>query len=136
MNTIHIQEFDDIREALRTQGKGVHDVDQEQVNYAIFKAYLNSKRNGRSLLNFDETLWYYDVQPIVETCRKLGIKEFTMTTNQTGLIEILGEFQRLGARISGVIEIAAHRIFFDGRERDWEDEALLMRIEGDAEHDA
>ena len=70
------------------------------------------------------------------TCRRLGIKEFTITTNQTGLIEILGEFQRAGVRLSGVIEIAAHRTFFDGRERYWEDDALLMRIEGGSEHDA
>ena len=136
MNTIHIQEFDDIRVSLRIQGKSVRDVDEEQVNYAIFKAYLNSKRDGRALLNFDETLWYDDVQPIVATCRKLGINEFTITTNQTGLIEILGEFQRTVVRISCVIKIATHRIFSDGHERDWEDEALLMRIEGEAEHES
>ena len=107
MSIIYIKEFDDILDELHQQGAiNVWSVKPEQANATMLAAYKRSKEVGTSRLNFHDWINDTDVKPIADTCRRLGIKEFTITVMQGLLVrEILPAFQKLGIRCYGTTKV-------------------------------
>ena len=105
-NVISIKEFDDILDALHQQDKNVWAVAPEQANATMLHAYEHSKELGKSRLDFHCVIQDTDVQPIAETCERLGITEFTITVMQGELVRnILPAFQELGIRCQGTTKV-------------------------------
>ena len=52
--------------------------------WTLGQAYLYSKEAGNDLPNFAEVIWDYDIEAILEDCRKLGVKEFTISSTHFG----------------------------------------------------
>lgn len=84
------------------RGTRYSDID---VNPTFGAAYFYSLEAGNDLINFGEVIWDYDIDPIIENCRRFGIKEFTISSTFSSLITTIAEFQKRGINLDGLIEI-------------------------------
>lgn len=83
------------------------------INYSVFDAYRNSKRHKQELLNFDDCIWERDIEPIIAACKEHGIKEITISSTFSGLLETLEIFAEYGCEIIGLTKVNCY---------DWRDE--------------
>lgn len=95
-----------------------------EINYAVFNAYKNSKRNNQELLDFSECIWEKDYEPIIKFCKENDIEEFTISSTFSGLLETLDGFEHLGCELVGLTKVNYVR---------WQDEiekipAMKIRI--------
>ncbi|MCR4623810.1 MAG: hypothetical protein K5780_04115 [Alphaproteobacteria bacterium] len=72
------------------------------INRVLFWAYEMSVENNNNYLNFADTIWPDDIAPIVETCRKYGIKEFSISSTCSGLTTTLADFEEHGCKVCGL----------------------------------
>ncbi len=100
-----IQEFESIIEKLEAQGKPYWAVSKEEGNRRLLEAYYQSKERDNELIDFNEVIWERDVEPIVATLRRVGVKEFTFSSSMTGAIEFLAAFKKLGVAIQDVVYV-------------------------------
>ena len=82
------------------------------VNATFGAAYFYSKEAGNDLINFAEVIWDYDIDEILENCRKFEITEFTISSTFSSLIITLAEFEKRGCKLQGLVEI-------NSRHDDW-----------------
>ena len=75
------------------------------VNPTFSQAYFYSLEAGNDLINFGEVIWDYDIDPILENCRRFGIKEFTISSTFSSLILTIAELQKKGCKLDGLVEI-------------------------------
>ncbi len=75
------------------------------VNSTFGAAYFYSKEAGNDLMNFAEVIWDYDIDAIIENCRRFGISEFTISSTFSSLILTIAEFQKRGCKLEGLVEI-------------------------------
>ena len=91
------------------------------VNPTVCQAYFYSIDAGNDLINFGEVIWDYDIDPILENCRRFGIKEFTISSTFSSLILTIAELQKKGCKLDGLVEINSRyddwRAGLDGSER-------------------
>ena len=78
-----------------------------KVNPTFGAAYFYSQEAGNDLINFGEVIWDYDIDEILENCRRFGITEFTISSTFSSLIETLAEFQKHGFKMAGLTEVNA-----------------------------
>lgn len=84
------------------------------INPTLFWAYRTSKEeSGNDLIDFNEVIWDYDIQPIVEECRALGIEKFTISSTFSSLIPTLAEFEKQGCKMEGLTQVKS-------RHTDWQ----------------
>ena len=74
-------------------------------NFTFGQAYLYSKKAGNELPNFGEVIWDYDIEEIIEDCRKFGVKEFTISSTYSNLITTMARFEELGCTLDGIVKI-------------------------------
>jgi hypothetical protein len=86
------------------------------INHTFAVAYFYSREAGNDLINFSEVIWDYDIDEIIENCRRFGIKGFTISSTFSSLILTIAEFQKRGIELDGLTEI-------NSRSDDWK--ALL-----------
>lgn len=77
------------------------------INATVFAAYRNLEYTGNEDLDFADTIWDHDIAEIAETLRENGIKEFTIGSTFSGLIETLAAFEKEGIKMAGLIEVNA-----------------------------
>lgn len=77
------------------------------INATLFAAYRNLEYTGNEELDFADAIWDYDIAEIAETLRENGITEFTISSNFSGLIEILAAFEKVGIKMAGLTEVNA-----------------------------
>lgn len=68
-------------------------------------AYKYSLDAGNELPNFADVIWEKDIEEIVAGMKKYGIKEITISSNFSGLIGTLAEFEKHGLKMAGLTEI-------------------------------
>ena len=71
------------------------------INATVFAAYRNLEYTGNEDLDFADTIWDHDIAEIAETLRENGIKEFTISSTFSGLIETLAAFEKEGIKMAG-----------------------------------
>jgi len=71
----------------------------------IYWAYRYSQEAGSDLLDFNEAIFDEDVEEIVKFCREQGIKEFTISSNFSGLVSTLDAFDKLGCKMNGLTQV-------------------------------
>ena len=79
-------------------------------------AYLYSKEAGTDLPNFAEVIWDYDIEAILADCRKLGVKEFTISSTFSSLIETIAKFEELGCTLDGIVKVKERYTHFGSDE--------------------
>ena len=72
------------------------------INRTLIMAYEDSIENKNPLINFDRVIWLEDIAPIVDTLRKNGIKEFSISNTASGLTKTLEAFESLGCKVCGL----------------------------------
>ena len=78
------------------------------INPTMYWAYFGSKEAGNELIDFSGVIWDEDVLEIVRTCRENDIREFTISSNFSSLIETLVEFEKLGCKMFGLMQVNAN----------------------------
>ena len=73
-----------------------------EINRTLFWSYKDSVENKNGCLNFDDAIWTKDIAPIVESCRKNGINEFTISNTCSGLTTILEAFEEQSCKVCGL----------------------------------
>ena len=102
---VYIENYERILERLISSGKKWWNVSEDEANRTLFNAYYNSKGDNLDMLDFGDVIWDTDVQPIADTLRGEGIKEFSISIPQANIAEILAAFSDLGIVIQGMIRI-------------------------------
>ena len=91
------------------------------VNPTFSQAYFYSLEAGNDLINFGEVIWDYDIDPILENCRRFGIEAFTISSTFSSLILTSAELQKRGCKLEGLVEVNSRyddwRAGLDGSER-------------------
>ena len=72
------------------------------INRTLIMAYEDSIENKNPLINFDRVIWSEDIAPIVDTLRKDGIKEFSISNTASCLTKTLEAFEALGCKVCGL----------------------------------
>ena len=79
--------------------------EEQGLNGTLYWAYQNSKEAGNDLIDFGEVIWDYDIDPILENCKALGITEFTISSTFSSLIETIAKFEDLGCTLDGIVRV-------------------------------
>jgi len=87
------------------------------VHWTLAQAYLYSREAGNDLPNFAEVIWDYDIEAILADCRRLGVKEFTISSTFSGLIETIAKFEELGCCLDGIVRVRERYTHFGSDER-------------------
>ena len=80
---------------------------EQQINSTLYWAYKSSQEAGNDRIDFKEVIWDYDIDPILEGMRENGIREFTISSTFSSLIETLAEFEKRGCHMNGLTEVNA-----------------------------
>jgi hypothetical protein len=81
--------------------------DELGINHTTFRAYRDCMEVGNELIDFNDVIWERDIPAIAETLRVEEIKEFTISSTFSGLIETLAEFEKYGIKMNGLTEVNA-----------------------------
>ena len=112
----------EILEEAATKGTRYSEIN---VNSTFGAAYFYSKKAGNDLINFAEVIWDYDIDEILENCKRFGIESFTISSTFSSLIVTIAEFQKRGCKLEGLIEINSR---FDDWKASFEGENKKERI--------
>ena len=77
------------------------------INPTAFWAYRESIKADNDLINFYDVIWDNDIEEIATTLNENGITEFTISSNFSGLIKTLAEFEKHGFKVAGITEVNA-----------------------------
>ena len=75
------------------------------VQKTLAQAYLYSKAAGNELPNFADVIWNEDIETILADCRRFGVKEFTISSTFSSLIETIAKFEDLGCTLDGIVKV-------------------------------
>ena len=80
--------------------------------WTLGQAYLYSKEAGNDLPNFADVIWDEHIETILADCRKLGVKEFTISSTFSSLIETIAKFEELGCSLDGIVKVRDRHTHF------------------------
>lgn len=80
---------------------------EQNINSTVYWAYKNAQEAGNELLDFNEVIWDYDIEPILDTCKNYGITEFTISSTFSSLITTLAEFDKRDCHMAGLTQVKA-----------------------------
>lgn len=98
------------------------------INRSAFWAVRRRKETGNKLLDFDEAISDKEVPEIIDTLIRMGEKQFTISSEFSGLVRTFNEFEKHGAHIKSLIEINSIHKDFDTGEHE-RIPAILMEIQ-------
>lgn len=88
---------------------------ETQVNQTFGQAYFAARRNDNNLIDFNEVIWEKDIDQICENLKEFEIREFTISSTYSGLIEIIAELDKRGWKVAGITEVnASYSDFMSG----------------------
>lgn len=71
----------------------------------LLGAYRESKNAGNELINFYEVIWEREIELIAKNLIEEGVKEFTISTTFSSLLETLATFERFGFKVNGLTQV-------------------------------
>lgn len=75
------------------------------INRTFYWAYIRTQETTNENLDFEDVIWESDVEGIIKNCKEFGLKEFTISSKFTNLIDILAEFEKQGAKLIGLTKV-------------------------------
>ena len=79
--------------------------DEVYVNDTVFNAYRATQRGKIEILNFPDVIWKRDIPEIIDFCKEHKIKEITITSTFSGLLDTLEIFADYGCEIVGLTKV-------------------------------
>ena len=70
------------------------------------KAYFDSLEASNDTIDFGDSLWSYDIEPILAECKRFGITEFTVSAHGEPL-ERIADLVECGCEIKGMVKARA-----------------------------
>lgn len=83
------------------------DLRKVSINSTMYWAYRSSREVGNDLIDFHDVIWDEDVAEIAAICEEEEIKEFTISSTFSGLIETLTMFEAHGFVVDGLTKVKA-----------------------------
>ena len=75
------------------------------VNRTFYWAYMYSKEAEAETLDFADVIWDYDIEPIIEACRRFGLETITISNTFSGLPETIWGFEERGCKLTGMTKV-------------------------------
>ena len=125
---VRIEKYESILEQLRNNGKPYWKVNKDEVNYAVFSAYCDSKARNQDKLDISGSFWGNDIPAMVEAMKAEGVREFTVSDSRCGIAEILAVFEDNGAKLAGLTQINSGSCDFETGQPEMIP-AFLMRLQ-------
>ena len=108
--------------------KDVKDFFNEGLNPTMYWAYRKSCDAENDILDFNDVIWEHDIQPIVDTCNKVGITEFTISSNFTGLLKTMYELSKRGFNVVCTTEVRANYMDFEKQDKAIVPAVLIRKV--------
>jgi hypothetical protein len=89
-----------------------------QINRTFYWAYIRTQETKNETINFEDVIWENDVEEIIKHCKEFEISEITISSNYTGLLDIIATFQEQGCVLEGLTKVYSR--FTDIRTGDFE----------------
>lgn len=97
-------------------------------NVTLLQAYRAARECGNERIDFFDVVWDYDVKPVVDACREVGVTEITVSSTMSGLVETLDQFVELGCAVGGIVKVRRH--YKDWGSDDYKEiPAVLIKID-------
>ena len=64
-------------------------------------------------IDFEDVIWDKDVEEIINHCKEFGIKTITVSSNFSGVINILGMFTDNGCKVKGIKKVISQHTEFE-----------------------
>ena len=80
-------------------------VEELGMNLTLFWAYKKSKFAENDIINFYDIIWSKDIDEIAKNLKENSVKEFSISSNFSGLITTLAEFEKHGYTMAGIIDV-------------------------------
>lgn len=75
------------------------------INRTFYWAYIRTQETTNENLDFEDVIWENDVEGIIKNCKEFGLKEITISSRFSSLIDILAEFEKQGAKLIGLTKV-------------------------------
>ena len=75
------------------------------INRTFYWAYIRTQETTNENLDFEDVIWKNDVEGIIKNCKEFGLKEITISSRFSSLIDILAEFEKQGAKLVGLTKV-------------------------------
>ena len=95
------------------------DYKETGINRTMFWAVMHRKKTGNKLLDLSEAINDNEIPELVDTLLRMEEKQFTISSEFSGLVKTLKEFEKYGAYLVSLTEVnTPHKDFKTGeRER-------------------
>ena len=97
-------------EKLEQVRTGKLNLKESGIHYTLYYAYEWTKDTLNKKINFNDVIWEKDVKEIVENCKELNIDSITISCSQTGMADVLAEFEKEGCKLVGLTKITTRSI--------------------------
>lgn len=77
------------------------------INRTFYWAYIRTQETTNNILDFNDVIWESDVEGIIKNCKEFGLKEITISSRFSSLIDILAEFEKQGAKLIGLTKVTS-----------------------------
>ncbi len=77
------------------------------INRTFYWAYIRTQETTNENLDFEDVIWESDVEGIIKNCKEFGLKEITISSRFSSLIDILAEFEKQGAKLIGLTKVTS-----------------------------
>lgn len=77
------------------------------INRTFYWAYIKTQETTNENLDFEDVIWESDVEGIIKNCKEFGLKEITISSRFSSLIDILAEFEKQGAKLAGLTQVTS-----------------------------
>ncbi len=97
-----IRKFEEVISNPDKKGKSYKELG---INRTMFLAYKHSKEAENELIDFNEVIWDYDIEGIVDNLKAEDIKEFTISCTFSTLLSTPAEFEKFGVFMNGLTTV-------------------------------
>lgn len=77
------------------------------INRTFYWAYIKTQETTNENLDFEDVIWESDVEGIIKNCKEFGLKEITISSRFSSLIDILAEFEKQGSKLAGLTQVTS-----------------------------
>lgn len=78
--------------------------------------YKSSREASNELINFSDLIDEEDAEAVINCCRENNIKEFTISSNSTGMIRSIMALEAQGCRLIGTTMINRDNLRIDAKQ--------------------
>ncbi|MBO4405979.1 MAG: hypothetical protein J5821_04575 [Alphaproteobacteria bacterium] len=108
-NKLFIEKF----ETAEASGKTMKELG---INRDVYWAYKRSTEAGNDLINFYDMIDEEDAEDIIKCCRENGVKEFTISSNSTGMIRAIMALEAHRCHLNGTAMVNRDNLRIDAKQ--------------------